>query len=67
MPKVKVDYNKCNGDEICVYVCPAEVFEMQKLDDYPDSLKSIPVNPDACILCMACTSSCPTNAITIEE
>lgn len=67
MPKVKVDWTKCNGDEVCVSVCPVEVFEMQKLDEYPDSKKSVPVRPDDCILCMACETSCPIEAITVEE
>lgn len=67
MPKVKVDWTKCNGDEVCVSVCPVEVFEMQDLAEYPDSKKSVPVKPDDCILCMSCVTSCPTEAITVEE
>ncbi len=67
MPKVKVDWTKCNGDEVCVSVCPVEVFEMQTLAEYPDSKKSVPVRSDECILCMACVISCPTEAITVEE
>ena len=67
MPKVKVDWTKCNGDEVCVSACPVEVFEMQTLTEYPDSKKSVPVRSDECILCMACVTSCPTEAITVEE
>jgi NAD-dependent dihydropyrimidine dehydrogenase PreA subunit len=67
VPKVKVDWTKCNGDEMCVSVCPVEVFEMKNLEDHPDSPKSVPVREDECILCMACTTSCPTEAITVEE
>lgn len=67
MPKVKVDYKKCNGDSICIGVCPVEVFEMQDLKDYPDSSKSVPIKEDECILCMACVTQCPTEAITVEE
>ena len=67
MPKVKVDWTKCNGDEVCVSVCPVEVFEMQDLAEYPDSKKSVPVHADECILCMACVTSCPTEAITVKE
>lgn len=67
MPKVTVDWKLCNGDSVCVDVCPVEVFEMQDLADYPDSQKSVPVRAEDCILCMACVAECPTGAITVEE
>jgi NAD-dependent dihydropyrimidine dehydrogenase PreA subunit len=67
MPKVTVDWTLCNGDGVCVDVCPVEVFEMQDLADYPDGQKSVPVHAEDCILCMACVASCPTGAITVEE
>lgn len=67
MPNVKVDLEKCNGDGVCVEICPVEVFELQRLPKYPDTEKSIPVRKDECILCMACVASCPTEAITVEE
>jgi NAD-dependent dihydropyrimidine dehydrogenase PreA subunit len=67
MPTVKVDWSKCNGDEVCVSVCPVNVFEMQNLPDYSDSKKSVPVRESDCILCMACVTQCPTQAITVKE
>ena len=67
MPKVLVDWPKCNGDSVCIDICPVEVFEMQKLTEYPDGEKSVPVNAEECLLCMACVSECPTGAITVEE
>ena len=67
MPKVKVDWTKCNGDGVCVDVCPVDVFELQNLPEHPDSEKSVPVRADDCILCMACVTQCPTEAITVEE
>jgi NAD-dependent dihydropyrimidine dehydrogenase PreA subunit len=67
MPTVKVDWSKCNGDEVCVSVCPVNVFEMQNLPDYPGSKKSVPVRENDCILCMACVTQCPTQAITVKE
>jgi len=67
MPTVKVDWSKCNGDEVCVSVCPVNVFEMQNLPEYPDSKKSVPVRESDCILCMACVTQCPTQAITVKE
>ncbi len=67
MPKVEVDWDKCNGDAVCVDVCPVDVFELQELPEYPDTEKSVPVRAKDCILCMACVVQCPTEAITVEE
>ncbi|MGB9959991.1 MAG: 4Fe-4S dicluster domain-containing protein [Candidatus Bathyarchaeales archaeon] len=67
MPKVKVDWGKCNGDGVCIEVCPVNLFEIQKVDDYPDTRKSVPVRENDCIMCMACVASCPMQAITVEE
>jgi len=64
MPKVTVDYEKCNGDWTCIEVCPVEVFEKGK---HNDKEVSIPANPDACLVCMACVEQCPENAILVEE
>jgi len=67
MPKVKVDWTKCNGCGTCVDNCPVMVFELQDLHEYPDSEKSVPVRAEDCIFCMTCVTSCPTAAITVEE
>ena len=67
MVNVTVDLIKCNGDGVCVDVCPVDVFELQDLSEHPDTKKSVPVRADDCILCMACVTSCPTEAITVEE
>jgi len=49
---------------VCVDVCPVEVFELQDQPEYPDSQESVPVRKEEC---MACVTSCPTEAITVEE
>jgi len=64
MVEVKVDASKCNGDNICVDVCPVAVFELQ---DVGGEKKSVVVNNDACIVCRACEVQCPTQAITVTE
>ena len=56
MPEVRVDQEKCTGCGECVDVCPVDVFELK--ED-----KSFPVNPDECLVCKACETSCPENAI----
>lgn len=61
--KCKVDPDLCNGDEICVQVCP-EVFEMQddkailKMDEIPEDLQDS---------VREAADSCPSEAIIIEE
>jgi NAD-dependent dihydropyrimidine dehydrogenase PreA subunit len=60
MVEVKVDIEKCDGDGICVDVCPVEVFELK--DE-----KAVVVDNDACIECRACEVQCPNNAIEIIE
>lgn len=67
MVKVVVDYAKCNGDGVCVDVCPVAVLELKELPDYPGEKKSVVVNNDACIVCRACEVQCPTQAITVTE
>jgi NAD-dependent dihydropyrimidine dehydrogenase PreA subunit len=60
MVSVKVDPEKCNGDAICVSICPVSVFELK-------DNKSVPVREQDCILCMACVAQCPTQAIEVKE
>ncbi len=61
--KVKIDPELCNGDEVCVQLCP-DVFEMEedkaivKMEDIPDDLV------DAV---REAADSCPAEAIIIEE
>jgi len=60
MVKIEVDPEKCTGCGTCVEVCPVGVYEIK-------DNKSVPVNVDECLLCRACETQCPSNAITIEE
>jgi NAD-dependent dihydropyrimidine dehydrogenase PreA subunit len=54
--QVAVDHDVCNGDAICVSVCPVTVFDM--IDS---------VREQDCIFCRACEVNCPTQAIKITE
>jgi len=71
---VAVDWDDCEGEGTCLSVCPTTVFEWAKNPgksgqderlDYTD--KSDPVKEAECIFCMACTTSCPTQAIKVDE
>lgn len=65
MVSVVVDNSKCNGDSVCVDVCPVAVFELQEKGQ--EGKKSAVVNNDACIVCRACEVQCPTQAIVVTE
>ncbi len=63
---VAVDWDLCNGDEICVDTCPVSVFEMVDTPGHPKSeKKSNPVRQQDCIFCMACEAQCPEQAIKV--
>ena len=64
---VKVDWNKCRGDGVCVGLCPMNVFELESLPECEGSKKSVPVRKRNCIRCMACVSSCPAKAIEVKK
>jgi NAD-dependent dihydropyrimidine dehydrogenase PreA subunit len=59
MVSVIVDKEKCDGDGVCVDICPMNCFDM--VDE-----KAEPTREDDCILCMACVNACPTAAITVD-
>ena len=65
MPNVIVDLENCDGEGICVDVCPMNVFDMVEMSEYNNEKKSQPTRMEDCILCMACVSACPTQAIKI--
>ena len=66
--QVAVDWDICDGDAICVDVCPVSVFEMVDTPGHPVSdKKSDPIREEDCIFCLACEASCPTSAIKITQ
>ena len=67
MVKVIVDRNLCDGDSLCADVCPVNVFDIKASAEHNDDAKSFATREEDCILCMACVSVCPTQAITVEE
>jgi len=55
---IKVDYEKCDGCETCIEVCP---FKLRKVVDGKSS-----VDPARCVGCGRCVDVCPNGAISIE-
>ena len=59
-----VDWDVCDGDGICVDVCPVECIVPGKpVDEWPWYY----IDPDTCIDCGACIPECPYEAIFTEE
>jgi NAD-dependent dihydropyrimidine dehydrogenase PreA subunit len=67
MPLIVVDWNRCSGKGTCVDVCPAAVFELQELMAHPETLTSVPVKMEECVLCMKCVPVCLEQAITVKN
>ncbi len=64
---VAVDWEVCNGDAVCVQVCPVNVFEMVSVPGYHVSdQKSDPIREKDCIQCMSCETQCPVQAIKVS-
>lgn len=59
MPTVTVDLEKCDGDAVCIDICPMNVYDLE-------NGKAAPNRADECIMCMACVNACPNQAITVE-
>jgi len=77
---VSVNLNACDGCSQCSSICPTEVFEMIELSSeevkelsflgrlkvrIKGNIKSHVANPEACIACGKCASSCHERAISI--
>ena len=67
MPIVIVDWNRCSGKGTCIDLCPVDVFELQELQEHPETLKAVPVKLQECIFCMKCVSNCIEQAITVKK
>ncbi len=60
MVKIRINLDLCNGDGLCVEVCPLEVYELREG-------KPVAENVDRCTDCRVCEEQCPTQAISFEE
>jgi NAD-dependent dihydropyrimidine dehydrogenase PreA subunit len=60
MVEIQIDKELCTGCGTCVETCPVEVFEIQ--DE-----KSVAVNVEECLVCLACETQCPEGAIKVVE
>ncbi|MFZ5814364.1 MAG: 4Fe-4S dicluster domain-containing protein [Bacillota bacterium] len=58
---VDVNAAYCKGCEICVQVCPKDVFVIN------DRQKAVAAHEDACSGCLSCEIYCPDFAIDVQE
>ncbi len=55
---VTLDEQRCVGCEMCINVCPHEVFCMKEN-------RAAIVDRDGCMECGACATNCPVEAISV--
>ncbi len=67
MPKVIVDLDACEGAGVCAEVCPMNVYDIVEMPEYNNEKKAQATRVEDCIMCMACVTACPTQAITVED
>jgi NAD-dependent dihydropyrimidine dehydrogenase PreA subunit len=68
MPKPIIDKAKCTVCEICIGICPVEVFSISKPSDETQEKKEIIISkPEECIGCRACEAQCPNSAIVVKD
>jgi NAD-dependent dihydropyrimidine dehydrogenase PreA subunit len=64
---VAVDWYICEGNGICLEVCPVKFYEWKDTLGHPGSnMKAFPARERDCIKCMACEALCPFEAIKIS-
>jgi len=59
MIDVKIDYELCEGHQVCRDVCEEDVFEWR-------SGKMVVANTEKCTECWLCVQNCPTAAVSLE-
>jgi len=60
-PLHEVDAERCNGDGLCIQVCPQEVLELSD-----EMAATVEGRADACINCGQCVAVCPTEALQLR-
>lgn len=63
--KILIDPKKCEGDGLCVDLCPVHVFEIRTVSTKPKKNRTVVANGDACIFCKICEINCPSQAIRV--
>ena len=59
---VEIHEQACRGCQMCVDICPTDVFEFSQ-----DTQKATVSVVDDCIGCLSCAYDCPSGAITHQD
>jgi len=62
MPTITIEQSGCRACNLCVEICPTEVFEMDASDDFAKVVRQ-----DDCIGCTSCMYLCPSRCLTVTE
>ncbi|AEH06791.1 4Fe-4S dicluster domain-containing protein [Methanothermococcus okinawensis] len=64
--KIEINEKYCKGCDICIYVCPRDVFvksdKLNKKGVYPP----VAEHPEKCTNCQLCVLECPDQAVSVE-
>lgn len=63
MPSIEIDTEKCNQCGICAEVCPADIIQLEILQQPPHWIEDGEV---LCINCGHCVAVCPTAAVSLD-
>ena len=62
MVNINIDLDACRGCEMCVEICPVDVYTFDQ-----ESAKAAVAIPENCIACLSCVYLCPSEAIEMED
>ncbi|MBP2143237.1 2-oxoglutarate ferredoxin oxidoreductase subunit delta [Methanococcus voltae] len=64
--KITINEEYCKGCDICIQVCPKDVYEKSKQLNKKGIYPPKPVNPNECTHCNLCVLQCPDQAIDVD-
>lgn len=66
--RIEVDENRCKGCELCVFVCPLDLLELDKNRINSKGYQPMHIHsPEKCIACTNCALMCPDGVITVYK
>ena len=63
--RIQVDREYCKGCQLCLAVCPKNVYELSRVRNPKGYMVPRPVRPEDCVGCLLCEMTCPDMAITV--
>jgi 2-oxoglutarate ferredoxin oxidoreductase subunit delta len=67
MTEIALDNKCCKGCDICIAICPKQVFvKSKKRNAMGTSIPEV-TRIDQCTLCKLCEKMCPDGAISVER